>query len=516
MQRVISTFEAYQKARVAFVQNVAQLATREQNADLMENAGVLRLLKPLLHDNVPSVQQTAAVAIGRLASHNENVARDVVEEGILTDLVVSLGSENAYARKASAFVLRSVAKHSVELATTITKENGTIEALKSCLDDIDPAVKEAGVWAVDYIARHNRELAKTVAGHAGMVKSIVLCLEEPEQSLKRVAACALCDIAKHSAALAQQVVDAKALVSFDVLLNADDVKLQQHVCASVAQIVKHSEALCDQVVKTGVLRRVLLCVRSSNAAVRHNAMICVRETAKRSEKQCDAIVQDGGVKTILDVVQEHRHSSVCLPGAMALGHIASFSESNASKIYNLRGTRILQNILVDAETGNETRAAVAWSLGHIASHSTKLGDAMCNESILHDLIAIYLDNKGTVDVKRRSREASKMLISNCTAIDKLRYAMDEKDDSLKLKKYTLQRFKKLLPENFKLKREFVESGMLRVIQELEGKPGGGTSAEDQAISELIQDVKKCFPAALVQSQSSRYGEELLNRFFGHA
>lgn len=49
---VLQHFEAYQKARVTFVQAVAEAATRPQNIEVMQNAGVMQLLRPLLLDNV--------------------------------------------------------------------------------------------------------------------------------------------------------------------------------------------------------------------------------------------------------------------------------------------------------------------------------------------------------------------------------------------------------------------------------------------------------------------------------
>ena len=49
---VLQHFENYQKARVNFVQAVAEAATRPQNIEVMQNAGVMQLLRPLLLDNV--------------------------------------------------------------------------------------------------------------------------------------------------------------------------------------------------------------------------------------------------------------------------------------------------------------------------------------------------------------------------------------------------------------------------------------------------------------------------------
>lgn len=99
---LLNVFEVYQRARVQFVQAVAEAATRPQNLDVLQNAGVMQLLRPLLLDNVPSIQQTAALALGRLASYSDELAEAVVENDILPQLVYSLGEQNVSAVHAAA------------------------------------------------------------------------------------------------------------------------------------------------------------------------------------------------------------------------------------------------------------------------------------------------------------------------------------------------------------------------------------------------------------------------------
>jgi hypothetical protein len=91
---VLQHFEEYQKARVKFVQAVAQAADRPQNIEVMRGAGVMQLLRPLLLDGVPSIQQTAALALGKLASYSDDLAEDVVQNEILPQLVSSLNDQN--------------------------------------------------------------------------------------------------------------------------------------------------------------------------------------------------------------------------------------------------------------------------------------------------------------------------------------------------------------------------------------------------------------------------------------
>ena len=45
-----SVFDSYQKARLTFVQTVADLSSRPQNVAQLQEAGVMALLRPLLLD----------------------------------------------------------------------------------------------------------------------------------------------------------------------------------------------------------------------------------------------------------------------------------------------------------------------------------------------------------------------------------------------------------------------------------------------------------------------------------
>jgi hypothetical protein len=54
----------------------------------------MALLRPLLLDVVPSVQQTAALALGRLANYSDSLAESVVRGDILPQLVYSLAEQN--------------------------------------------------------------------------------------------------------------------------------------------------------------------------------------------------------------------------------------------------------------------------------------------------------------------------------------------------------------------------------------------------------------------------------------
>jgi len=54
----------------------------------------MSLLRPLLLDSVASIQQSAALALGRLANYSDELAHAVVENEILPQLVYSLSEQN--------------------------------------------------------------------------------------------------------------------------------------------------------------------------------------------------------------------------------------------------------------------------------------------------------------------------------------------------------------------------------------------------------------------------------------
>ncbi|KAF0028198.1 hypothetical protein F2P81_019285 [Scophthalmus maximus] len=224
MRLCFAAFEQYKKSRMEFVQTVAQLAAKPQNIEFLQNAGVMSLLRPLMLDVVPGIQQTAALALSRLADHSYDLAEAVVNEDILPQLVNSLASQNRFYKKAAASVLRAVAKHSPGLSQAVV-ECGGVDALVLCLEEFDPGVKEAAAWTLGIIAQHNAMLSQSVVD-AGAIPLLVLCLREPEMALKRNAASTLSDISKHTAELAQAVVDTGAIAHLAQMILNPDAKLK--------------------------------------------------------------------------------------------------------------------------------------------------------------------------------------------------------------------------------------------------------------------------------------------------
>ncbi|XP_039565894.1 sperm-associated antigen 6 isoform X3 [Passer montanus] len=406
-RQVLQVFEQYQRARSQFAQAVADLAARPQSIDTLRSAGVVCLLRPLLLDIVPSIRQTAALALGRLADYDVGLAEVIVKAGILPQLICVLPEENRYYKKAAAFVLRAIAKHSPQLAQAIV-HCGALEMLAVCLEDFDPGVKEGASWAFGYIARHNAELSQAVVD-AGAVPLLVLCIQEPEIALKRIAASTLSDISKHSPELAQTVVDAGAIAHLAQMILNPDAKL----------------------------------------------------------KLSQFIVNSGGVAAVVDCIGSCR-GTIRLPGIMALGYVAAHSENLSMAVIVSKGIPPLCACLVE-EHEDHIKAAAAWALGQIGRHTTEHARHVAVANVLPTLLDIFADAGSSEDLKAKTKKALKNILQKCTYLPALEPLLHEAPSSIL--QYIIGQFSKVLPHDSKARRLFVTTGGLKKVQEIKAEPG---------------------------------------------
>jgi hypothetical protein len=90
-------------------------------------------------------------------------------------LVVRLGEQQRFYKKAAAFVLRAVAKHSPELAQAVVDCNA-LDSLVPCLEEFDPSVKEGAAWAIGHIAQHNAGEATLLRPQQNAALAFLVCL----------------------------------------------------------------------------------------------------------------------------------------------------------------------------------------------------------------------------------------------------------------------------------------------------------------------------------------------------
>ena len=164
---------------------------------------------------VASVQQSSALALGRLANYSVDLAEEIVDQGILPPLVSALTSDNVraaavldaccllcvacwpasvcahvpcpvpcspagcgqkYFQKSGAFALRAISKHGPLLAGMVV-EAGALDPLVRCLENFDVTVKEAAAFALGYVATHSEGAgSSSLPSPAHLVILTALCL----------------------------------------------------------------------------------------------------------------------------------------------------------------------------------------------------------------------------------------------------------------------------------------------------------------------------------------------------
>ncbi|OON19756.1 Armadillo/beta-catenin-like repeat protein, partial [Opisthorchis viverrini] len=508
-------FEQYQKARLQFVQTVADLSLQKQNIETLQNAGVMSLLRPLLLDTVPTIQQTAAIALGRLANQRMDLAEAIVREDILPQLVYSLAEQNRFYKRAATFVLRSIAKHSPELAQKVV-DSGALDALIIGLEEFDPVVKEGSAATIANLAKHSTELAQTVVD-VGAIPLLVLCVQEPEISLKRMALAALSDIAKHSAELAQTIADTGAIAHIAQLLLQPDTLLkvgyfdefslinfcsysQRQVLAVLSNIAKHSVDLAELVVEAEIFPTILVSLKDADEIVRKNCSTLIKDIVKHTSELSQLVTNAGGAASIVEFLSNNS-GYVILPGVMALGYIAAHSESLAMAIIMCGSVPQLKCTLW-RETNEDVKAACAWALGQIGRHTPEHAKAVAKSDVLPIILECFIEPGAPEELKSKSKKALKQIIQKCVDLDAIEPLLTRAPGSIL--KYAVAQFAKVLPHDPNARRNFVSSGALKKIQEL--KPD-----DKETLAEYITAINNCFPEEVVRYYSPGYVETLIER-----
>jgi len=457
---ILQPFEDYQKARFAFVQSIADLAQRPQNILALHSAGVISLLRPLLLDSVQVIQQSAALAIGRLANYSEEIAESVVQNDILTQLIYSLSNQNRFYKKAACYVLRAVAKHSPQLANDIV-QSGALEPLIANLNEFDCSVKESAAWALGYIAKHSGYLANQIV-EAKAVENLILCLHEPEVSVKRAASQTLTYICQHTNELALKVAES-GLDVITFYLTSNDTQLKRNICLLLANIAKHSIDLANLVWANLPDPKILLaCLMDPDLTVKKNTAYCISEIVNKGQENAMSIVNIGGLGILVNFIATTKGESR-LHGIVSLGFIASHNEKLAEAIIDCKGVHFLREAL-ETEKSPQIRAAACFALGHIGKHAPKHARNVSEEQVLSLMIYNFVDHESTEDLKKKSKRAIKKIIANCNYLPSLEPLL--KIAPPKIMKQILEQYEKHLKNEREYKKEFVNSGGLRILQEL--------------------------------------------------
>ncbi|KPI91681.1 Sperm-associated antigen 6 [Papilio xuthus] len=456
-------FDTYQKARLTFAQAIADLATRSTNVKCLDSAGVLELLRPLVSDACSTVRQCAVVAAARLAEHDEAVARQMLDGGILTTTLENLHKFNVYYKRSALYLIRAIAKHNEELASMIVRF-GTLEHIVACMEDFDTQVKENAAWALGYIGKHSELLAGKVVD-AGTLPLLVLAFQEPEISLKQITAGALVDLAKHKP---EAVVDAGSICHLVRGLDNQDPKLKRSTLCALSAVASARVELAEATVAGGALPPALLHAAHHAAPVRRAAACLLRDIVRHSIDLAQLVVNTGGCGPLVELLSENG-GGARVPACMALGFIAGQSDQLAMAVIEAKAIPALVEILQNDEA---------------------------------EEAELYTNPKSSGEVRARALCCLKQALQCCLhrpALEPLLHAAPAC-----VLKYVLAQYAKILPNDARARRLFVSTGALKRIQEIDTVPG-------TSLKEYINIINSCFPEEIVRYYSPGYSETLLDR-----
>lgn len=491
-------FDKYHRARLEYVSEVADLATKPHYLEALLEEGTVIELKRLLHDRLPTVQQTAATALGRLASYSPELAAELVASDTMTELVASMAEDAAAAHlRAAAGVVRAVARHNADLAAAAV-ESGAAEVLTGCLDAVDSGVRESAAVALGCIASHSAELANAVV-EAGAVPLLAANTREPRVSLKRAAVSALGEIAKHNPETADVVVASGVLPILTKQLTADDAGVRRAVTSALAHMVKHSAELAGSVVEAGAFPALLHLLQDGAVEVQRTAAATVREVVKHSEELASLVVASSGLGYLVDYAAEARGNAV-LPAVVALGYLGSYSPTLGMAVLRANACAVLKSVLIN-EPEDHIKAASAWALGQVGKHGAEHAQVLAEADTLRHLLAAALHEDASADLRGKARRALGAAVANCRYLPAMTPLLPIAP--VPTRRALLARYVEVLPEDPSARRTLVSSGGLKVIMSLDDS--------DPQVAELIAGIADNFPAEVVEYCSPAFAAQLAER-----
>jgi HEAT repeat protein len=436
-----------------------------------------------------------------LANYQEDIAKQIVEANILPEIVSGLNSSDSYYKRNACFVIRTISKHSADLAQRCVDAQA-LEPLVKCFESFDPKVRESAAWALGRIATHSDSLAQAVVD-ANAIQELIRAVQDPELALRRIGVASLGDIAKHTPDLAQAVIDQRAISHIAPLLTAADPKLKQEVCQTLAQIAKHSLDSAELVVEGQVVPPSLACLKDKDPGVRKSGASLLREIVKHTQELALLVVNVGGAASLVQYLKPESGNDP-LSAVMAIGYIASFSQSLASALIQESAPSVVLNVFVSARQAH-VKSSAAWTLGQLGKHSPEQASQLTSLNALALLLDAHNDKNAGENLKLETKRALKFIIEKCNEIEALQPLIEPAPDNIK--KYVLEQIARLLPKNPKAKVPFVTSGGFQSVQKIVAEPGS-------KIREYIDLISQCYPEAAVKYYQPSYPQELLNLIEG--
>ncbi|KAG2439241.1 hypothetical protein HXX76_004602 [Chlamydomonas incerta] len=507
---------------------------------LMKKDVLATLCCPLAQDPVPGIQASALQSLSKLAGCDPLLSQAVVSCGVLDSVVLSMSHESSPVQAGANMVLAAVAGSSVDFARRVL-EAGAMPGILTQLRVGTPAVKEAAVKNLNSLIGSHGDHARLIADEA-LLNTLVAMLSAADSphSLCKAVVHTLATTARYSSEMAAAVIKANALPPVSLLVRGGSTPPDLRAAAlnCLAHIASHNEELASQVSSTGLVGptvghladRMVPKVRRAAAAL---LLQLGRKTPPLAAEVCS-----GGCPAALAkyLAMEKDGGEGCSTGVTLGGTLASYSPVTAKAVVDagvgtevvaaLRrggaggaegalgatgksggGTKLLSMKSTAGRSGGgagagvsnmPVAAAAAWALEQMSQHGDETTMPLIAQgaltAVLDGYVASVDGGAGAPDspdgaIFGRCKAALKSLIRNCATTAPLEPLVMDSTPTAILK-HVLRRCEPLLAKDPKARQQFVTSGGLMRLQELEGR----LCVKGRAYLEAIN---KLFPADVV-------------------
>ena len=490
---LIKHFEVYQKARRDFVQIIAESALKIDNLPILMELNVLSLLRPLLLDKVPAIQQVAALSISRLANFSKKNAEEIVESGMLPDIVLGLKSIDPHFQKYSCQIIKSVSKHSIQLTNQVIN-CGCIPHLIGCLKSEDFTVKEYSISALCAISSHSAQHAQQIVDNSSL-PFIINSLQIDNIKLKRVCITAIGSISSHSLALTKSIIESKAIPSISLQLKNKDSKLLEETCLTLSQIAKHSVDTAELVVESDIIPIILNLLIDSDINVRYSASNLILQIVQHTQELSQVVSTFGSSSPLVKYLKLGTNP---IPTLKAIGYMSSFSSQITNTLLDHGAGLICLNIFATSKS-DDIKSIAAWTLGQLGKHSSDTSSSLTSINVLSLLLEGHNELDGSELLKNNIKEALKLIIENCEDIEALQPLISKSPEYILRK--VLTQISKLLEIDPKVRAPFVSSGSFRAVQQIKAE-------QNSKLKKIIDAINDSYPDQTVRFYSPNYQETL--------
>lgn len=180
---------------------------------------------------------------------------------------------------------------------------------------------------------------------------------------------------------------------------------------------KHSADLAEIVVEAEIFPSVFLHMAHPCPLVRRNSAALTRDIVKHSLELTEFIVNTGGIGALLELLDEDP-GEARLPCITSIGYIAGQSEQLAMAVLECQIMHKLSTILNESQDEN-VLAVTTWTLAQIGKHSPEHSKAVAAANVFPRLLALYVNEQTSEDLKFKCKLALKLCLQKCLLIGAL-------------------------------------------------------------------------------------------------